>query len=95
MAERVRVLDCGVNLGVGGLRPSSTPLRGGKTIKRGLLSEYTVEVGRHYKGGMMCVSSGLTVYEVHLYYQSARYHLHRRLLQNDIRRSCCVGISGR
>ncbi len=32
--------------------PSSTPPRGGKTMKKTLLSEYTVEVGRRYKGGI-------------------------------------------
>ncbi len=32
--------------------PSSTPPRGGKMMKRGLLSEHTVEVGRHYKGSI-------------------------------------------
>ncbi len=32
--------------------PSSTPPRGGKTMKGCLLSEYTVEAGRRYKGGI-------------------------------------------
>ena len=32
--------------------PSSTPPRGGKRMKRGLLTEHTVEVGRCYKGGI-------------------------------------------
>ncbi len=31
---------------------SSTPPRGGNTMKRALQSEYTVEVGRRYKGGI-------------------------------------------
>ncbi len=31
---------------------SSTPPRGGNTMKRGLLWECTVEVGRCYKGGI-------------------------------------------
>ncbi len=49
---------------------SSTPPRGGKTMKKSLLSEYTVEVGRRYKGGiipntcMVCISPWMTDHEV-------------------------------